>query len=102
MTKSESLTFLLGNDGGDDSILLNSPMKPNEYVPLLAMSSDTTSEEQLGALLELPILQEIMGNPLQVPSLFPDYCVQYVNVSLLLPTVLGDCFKAALTKAASV
>ena len=102
MTKSENLTFLLGNDDGDDSILLNSPMKPNEFVPLLAMSSDVTSQEQLEALRELPILQEIMGKPLLVPSLLPDYYVQYVNVSLLLPAVLGDCFKAALTKVVSV
>ena len=100
MTKSENLTFLLGNDDGDDSILLNSPVKPMQYMPLLALSCPATPQEQHKALLELPIVQEMMGNPLQVPSCFPGYSVQHVNVSLLLPTILNDSFQAALTQAA--
>jgi hypothetical protein len=100
MTKSEHLTFMLGNDGSGEALLLNSPVGPMQYMPLLALSCPATPQQQHEALRELPILQEIMGNPLQVPSLLPEYSVQHVNVSLLLPSVLNDCFQAALAKAA--
>ena len=100
MTKSEHLTFLLGNDGSGEALLLNSPMKPVQYLPLLALSCPATVQQQHQALLELPLVQEIMGNPLQIPSLWPGYSVQHVNVSLLLPSSLNDCFQATLTKAA--
>jgi hypothetical protein len=101
MTRSEHLTLSLGNDDGDQALLLRSPLKPNEYMPLLAMSSEATLDEQMEAVQELPTVQAFMGNPLQIPSLFPGYSVQHVSVSLLLPSILKDCCEEALVKAAS-
>ena len=97
MTKSEQLTFLLGRDGDDEALLLNSPVNPTQYMPLLALCCPATPRQQHSAFRELPILQELMGNPLQIPSLLPRYSVQHVNVSLLLPTILSDCFQAAFS-----
>jgi len=77
-------------------------LKPKEYMPLLAMSCETTMEDQLEALRELPAVQAIMGNLLQIPSLLPGYSVQHVSVSLLLPSIVQDCYKAALAKVVGV
>jgi len=101
MTRSENLTLSLGNDGSDKTLLLRSPMKPMEYMPILALSSEATLEEQREALFELPRVQAIMGKPLQIPSLMAGYSVQHVSVSLLLPAVLKECYQEALIQAAS-
>lgn len=100
MTRSENLTLSLGNDGGDEALLLRSPMKPLEYMPVLALSSKATPEEQREALFELPTVQAIMGHQLKIPSLLEGLSVQHVCVSLLLPSILNDCYQDALAKAA--
>lgn len=102
MTKSEHLTLSLGKNESDEALLFRSPLKPKEYTPLLAMSCETTLEDQLESLRELPTMQAIMGNPLQIPSLLPGYSVQHVSMSLLLPSILQDCYKAALAKVVGV
>lgn len=101
ITKSAKLSFMLGNDDGDNALLLECPLKPIEFMPLLAMSSEATLKEQRAALHELPILMATMCNPLQVPSLFSGVPVQHVSVSMLLPCILDEGFRAVLSKAAS-
>lgn len=101
ITKSGKLSFMLGNGDGDNALLLECPLKPIEFMPLLAMSSEATLKEQREALQELPILLSTMGNPLQVPSLFSGLSVQHVSVSMLLPRILDEGFRAVLSKAAS-
>lgn len=101
MTTSGELAFLLGDDDGDNAVLLECPLKPKEFLPLLAMSSEANLEQQRDALQELPILMAVMGNPLQVPSLHNGVSVQHVSVSMLLPGILDEGFRAVLSKAAS-
>jgi len=98
----DQVTFMLGNDDGDNALLLENPLKPSEFLPLLSMSAEATLEEQREALQELPILMATMGDLLQVPSLLKEYSVQHVSVSVLLPGILDEGFRSALVKAAAV
>ncbi|UUZ77422.1 hypothetical protein LP414_09465 [Polaromonas sp. P1(28)-13] len=68
-TSKDKVGFMLGDDNQPDALVLDSPMKSSEFLPLLAMCQEGTTEERKEALLELPLVQEAMSNPLQVPSL---------------------------------
>lgn len=98
----QQVTFMLGNNDGNDALLLENPIKPIEFLPLLAMNVEASLEEQRRAIQELPILMETMGNPLQVPSLLKEFSVQHVSVSFLLPGILDKSFRSALAEAAAV
>ena len=83
------LVFMLGNDYGDDSLLLDCPLKPISYLPLAAMASTVPSASEWELFQELPHVMELMLNPLQVPSLLRSIPVQNVSVSMLLPAILN-------------
>lgn len=95
----DKVGFMLGDDNQPDALVLESPIKPSEFLPLLAMSQEGTPEERKEALLELPLVQEAMSNPLQVPSLVAGTTVQEVNVSLLLPSILDETLRIAMRNA---
>ena len=99
-TAKDRLYFLLGNDDGDEAALLRSPLKPVEFIPLLAMSPDASVEQQSKAVFELPAVVEAMSNPLHVPSIPGCRPVKHVSVSLLLPGILGETLRTALRNAA--
>lgn len=96
------MTFMLGDDDGNDALLLENPLLPNMFMPVHAMAPEVNLETQRAARGELPCVQAVMGNPLQVPSLLEGYSVQYVSVSMLLPAVLNERYMAALDKASGV
>ena len=96
-----SLSFSLGNNHGNQSLLLTCPLKPIVFLPLLAMTSNAATAKQTDTLHELPMLIESMGNPLQVPSMFPGVSVKHVSSSLLLPATLDEDFRGCLTRAVS-
>jgi len=98
-TTKDRLFFMLGNDDGDEAVLLGSPLKPVEFIPLLAMSPDASVEQQRQAVFELPAMVEIMSNPLQVPCIPGCQPVKHVSVSLLLPGILGETLRAAMRNA---
>jgi hypothetical protein len=93
------VTFSLGNDHGNESLLLACPLKPITFLPLLAMTSKVSLVEQSDTLQELPMVMESMLNSLQVPSMLPGYSVMHVSASLLLPAILDEEFRGLLTKA---
>lgn len=102
MTTTGKLTFMLGDDDGNKSLLFESPLLPNMFMPVLAMAAEMNPEAQRTALSELPWVQSVVGNPLQVPSLQEGYSVQYVSVSLLLPALATEQYEAAIYKASGV
>lgn len=93
------MTFMLGDDDGNDALLLENPLLPNMFMPVLAMAPEVNLETQRAALAELPCVQAVLGAPLQVPSLLKGYAVRYVSVSLLLPAALNEHYMAAIHKA---
>lgn len=95
-TASDRLGFMLGNDDSMNALVLESPLKPVEFLPVLSMSHEMSKEEQMQAVWELPFVVEAMSNPLQVPSLFEGQSVRHVSVSLLLPSVLDQLARAPL------
>src|SRR2546425_9450406 len=95
----DKVGFMLGDDNKPDALVLESPIKPSEFLPLLAMSQEGTTEERKEALLELPLVQEAMSNLLQVPSLVAGVTVRQVNVSLLLPSILDETLRIAMRNA---
>ena len=96
----DRLYFLLGNDDGDEAALLRSPLKPVEFIPLLAMSPDASEEQQRKAVFELPAIASTLSDPLQVPSIPGCQPVRHVSVSLLLPGILGETLRTAMRIAA--
>ncbi|WP_157979290.1 hypothetical protein [Rhodoferax ferrireducens] len=102
MTTTGKLTFMLGDDDGNNALLFESPLLPNMFMPVLAMAPEVNLETQRTALSELPCVQAVIGNPLQVPSLLEGYSVQYVSVSLLLPGFSVEQYEAAIYKASGV
>lgn len=96
----DRLFFMLGNDDGDEAVLMGSPLKPVEFIPLLAMSSDASVEQQSKAVFELPAVVGTMSNPLQVPTIPGCQPVEHVSVSLLLPGILGETLRTAMRIAA--
>ncbi len=102
MTNAGKLMFMIGDNDGNDSLLLESPLLPNLFVPLLARAPEVNLETQRAALAELPCIQAVMGNPLQVPSLLNGYDVHHVSVSLLMPAALNKQYIDAISKASSV
>ena len=101
LSKSDGMIFSLGNDDGNEALLFPCPVRPNDFLPLLAMSSDASLDEQRNALKELQFMLPVIASPLLVPSLFGGVLVQHVSVSLLLPCVIDEVFHCALTKAAT-
>ena len=99
-TSKDEVGFMLGDDNQPDAIVLEGPIKHSEFVPLLALSQEGTTEERTKSLLELPLIKEAMSNPLQIPSLFSGTTVQRVNVSLLLPSILNETLRIAMRNAA--
>jgi len=102
ISSTGQLTFMLGDDDGYDSLLLPNPLLPAMFMPVLARAPEVNLETQRAALAELPCVQAVMGAPHQVPSLLEGYRVQHVCVSLLLPEVLNEVFKTAISNAAGV
>ena len=98
-TTKDRLFFMLGNDDSEEAVLLGSPLKPVEFVPLLAMSLEATEEQQRQAVFELPAVVEIMSNPRQVPNIPGCPPVKHVSVTLLLPTILGETLRTAMRNA---
>lgn len=99
ITTGGQVTFLLGNDEGDDSLLLENPLKPFSFLPVLSMAHPADLEAQRAAMQELPDVQDLTGRPLQIPSIFQQYPVRDVSVSMLLPTIITDLLNDALEKA---
>lgn len=102
ITTTGRLTFMLGNNDGDDSLLIECPFTPSVFMPVLAMTREFTEDEQLDAIEELPNLAALMDNLLQVPSLLGNQPVQHVSISLLLPGNLQNVIEKALDRAARV
>jgi hypothetical protein len=98
-TASQPVSFMLGNDNGSDALILESPLKSNELTPLLAMSQETSQQEQKVELLELPLVLEAVTSLSQVPSLYAGQPVRQVNVSFLLPSVLDQTLRATMRNA---
>ncbi|MEO8119775.1 MAG: hypothetical protein ABI606_10695 [Rhodoferax sp.] len=71
-----------------DALVFRNPIKSTDFLPLLALSYQTTDSQQREVLMELPLVISAMTNPLQVPSIFKGQAVREVSVSLLLPTIL--------------
>jgi hypothetical protein len=94
------LTFLLTGEHGDNSLLLECPWKSGAFLPVLAMAPPADFEAQRAAMKELPDVQDLMGRPLQVPTILQQYAVKEVSVSMLLPSIITNLFEGALTKAA--
>lgn len=99
MSQSGKLLFMLGDDRGRQSLLVDCPLKPISFVPLLTMTVAVPLSEQQDTLVELPMVMESMTNPLQVPSMLRGYSVRHVSSSLLLPKILSDEFEALLGRA---
>ena len=99
-TSKDEFGFMLGDDNQPDAIVLEGPIKHSEFMPLLALSQEGTTEERTESLLELPLIKEVMSNPQQIPSLFVGTTVQQVNVSLLLPNILDETLRIAMRNAA--
>lgn len=95
-TTKDRLFFMLGNDDGNETALLTSPLKPVEFVPLLAMSSDWSEEQQRKAVFELPAVVATMSEASQVPRIPGCQPVNHVSVSLLLPGILGETLRTAM------
>ena len=100
-TATEPVSFLLGNNNGNDALVLESPLKANELTPLLAMSQEFSKEEQKMELLELPLVLEAVTSLTQVPSLYAGQTVHQVNVSFLLPSILDENFRKSARNAMS-
>lgn len=101
LSKSVGVTFSLGNDDGNEALLIPCPVRPNDFLPLLVMSSDVSLDEQLNALRELPFMLPVIGSPLLVPSLIGGVVVRHVSVSLLLPSIIDEVWRSTLDKAAT-
>jgi hypothetical protein len=99
-TAKDKVSFMLGDDNQPDALVLESPFKPSQFVPLLATSHSWSVEARKEALLELPLVHAVMANPLQVPTLIPGIPVREVNVSLLLPSILDETLRIAMRNAA--
>lgn len=95
-TTKDRLFFMLGNDDGNETALLTSPLKPVEFVPLLAMSLDASEEQQRQAVFELPAVVATMSEASQVPRIPGCQPVNHVSVSLLLPSILGETLRTAM------
>ena len=102
ITTTGKMTFMLGNDDGNDSLLIQSPFTPSVFMPVLAMTREFTEDEQLDAIEELPKLAAVMDDLLKVPSLLGNQLVRHVSISLLLPGNLQNVIEKALTRAARV
>jgi hypothetical protein len=100
-TATEQVSFMLGNNNGNDAMILESPLKSNELTPLLAMSQEMSKQEQKSALQELPLVLEAVTGISQVPSLFAGQQVRQVNVSFLLPSVLDESLRDEMRNAVS-
>lgn len=100
-TATEQVSFMLGNNNGNDALILESPLKSNELTPLLAMSQEISKQEQKSALQELPLVLEAVTSLAKVPSLFAGQQVRQVNVSFLLPSVLDEGLRAEMRNAVS-
>ncbi|MCB1999000.1 MAG: hypothetical protein KDH18_02575 [Rhodoferax sp.] len=92
----EGVSFLFGNDEGNDCLLLDSPIGPREFLPLLAMAPDATREQQIDALAELPAVVMSLGSLWQIPTLKASRPVIHVSMSLLVPAVFVECAESAL------
>lgn len=99
ITTDGKLAFMLGNDDGEDALLLENPLKPIAFRPVLAMAPPSDYEVQRAAVQELADAQDLIGRPPQVPSIFQQYVVHHASVSLLLPTIVNDMFKDTMEKA---
>jgi len=99
ITTDGKLAFMLGNDDGADALLLDNPLTPRGFLPILAMAHPADLGTQRMGLRELADVQGLIGNPHQVPSIFQQYAVNHASVSLLLPTIVNDMFKDTMEKA---
>lgn len=88
---SQGVAFLLGNDDQGNCIILDSPIRPSEFLPLLAVAPAASSEAQHRALGELPDMLTVLAHRLQIPTLHPEYVVTNVSTSLLLPAIFKSC-----------
>jgi len=100
-TATEQVSFMLGNDNGNDALILESPLKSNELTPLLAMSQEASQQEQKVELLELPLVLEAVTSLTQVPSLYAGQTVHQANVSFLLPSILDENLRKSVRNAMS-
>ena len=100
-TATEQVSFMLGNDNGNDALIRESPLKSNELTPLLAMSQEFSTEEQKMELLELPLVLEAVSSLSQVPSLYAGQTVHQANVSFLLPSILDENLRKSVRNAMS-
>lgn len=82
----ENLMFMAGRSEGAEALVLDSPLEPAGFGPLLALSSEPTSSQLADALEELPLVIDRLRQPAQVPSPMPMEAVRHVEVSVLLPT----------------
>ena len=82
----DELGFLFGNEGGNDAVLLHSPLDGPAFVPLLSRVNPLPRSKLHDVMAELPMVISAMNHPHQVPSLRRGELVTDVSVSVVLPS----------------
>ena len=83
--RSGEVGFLLGRDGGEEALLIGSPLSKDSFAQLLSAAHPLRRGQLCDVLNEFPKVVSTIQQPEQVTSLRPGEPVIEVSVSVVMP-----------------